>query len=211
MNFLTVHLQFLVGGEKSPSEEKTSLFLLLTSLLHLQHYHTCLQTSLQALMSLLAHSRPGNDRWASALKETFLIIDKCLPQTETGETKDTVDKGGQLKDKNVDIDDQTCHKMDKGEQTGGNLDKGEQNCLEEREDLLERCDVRLLKRLVACVVKTMDLVADMADSPTYHCLPIAVPWKIFYIVIARYVWILYMLCWIQRVLLILLYIVTNCT
>ena len=208
-----MHLQFLVGGGKSSSEEKTSLSLLLTSLLHLQRYHTCLQTALQALLSLIAHSRPGNERWAAALKETFLVIDRCLPQAETGGTKDSVDghftdsmnKGRQSKDISeqicgkVDKGKQISDKMDKSEQTGNYVDKGEQNTdkenkseqlsiLEEkctREDLLERCDARLLKRLVACVVKTMDLVADMTDSPTHHCLPIAVTWKIFYTVIAR--------------------------
>ena len=54
-----------------------------------------------------------------------------------------------------------------------------------REDLLSLCDVRLLKRLVACVIKTMDLVTDMADSPLLHCLPVAVTWKVFYSLIAR--------------------------
>ena len=54
-----------------------------------------------------------------------------------------------------------------------------------REDLLSLCDVRLLKRLVTCVIKTMDLAADMSDSPTLYCLPVAITWKVFYTLIAR--------------------------
>ncbi len=53
-----------------------------------------------------------------------------------------------------------------------------------REDLLYLCDQRLLKRLFVCVIRSMDLVMDMSDSPLLPSLPVAVTWGIFHTLIA---------------------------
>lgn len=56
---------------------------------------------------------------------------------------------------------------------------------EGREQLLERKDARLLKRLVVCLLKVMDVVYDMADNEYFYSMPIALPWKMLYIVISK--------------------------
>ncbi len=53
------------------------------------------------------------------------------------------------------------------------------------EQLRGRRDERLLKRLVVCVLKTMDVVYDMADTDYFFSMPVALLWKIFYVIIAR--------------------------
>ncbi len=51
--------------------------------------------------------------------------------------------------------------------------------------LRENQDVRLLRRLVVCLLKTMDLVYDMAETDQFISMPVSKLWKIFYIVISR--------------------------
>lgn len=56
---------------------------------------------------------------------------------------------------------------------------------EGREELKAQSDVRLLKRLVVCSLKAMDVVYDMADTECFFNMPVCLPWKIFYIVISK--------------------------
>lgn len=51
--------------------------------------------------------------------------------------------------------------------------------------LREKEDKRLLRRLVVCLLKAMDVVYDMADTDYFFTMPIALPWKMFYIVITK--------------------------
>ena len=52
-----------------------------------------------------------------------------------------------------------------------------------REDLLNNCDAKLLRRLAACILKTMDIVCNMT---LLHSMPTCMLWKIFYVLISRY-------------------------
>ena len=54
-----------------------------------------------------------------------------------------------------------------------------------REQLWEKTDARLLKRLVVCLLKVMDVVYDMTDNDIFFSMPIALPWKMLYIVISK--------------------------
>lgn len=56
---------------------------------------------------------------------------------------------------------------------------------EGREQLREKIDERLLKRLVVCLLKTMDVVYDMADTDFFFSMPVALPWKMLYIIISK--------------------------
>jgi hypothetical protein len=59
------------------------------------------------------------------------------------------------------------------------------SCLTEgKEDLLNTCDAKLLKRLATCVLKTMDAVCSLSQL---HSTPTCLLWKIFYILISRYI------------------------
>ncbi len=59
------------------------------------------------------------------------------------------------------------------------------SCLTEgKEDLLNSCDAKLLKRLATCVLKTMDAVCGLSQL---HSTPTCLLWKIFYILISRYI------------------------
>ena len=56
-------------------------------------------------------------------------------------------------------------------------------CLTEGlDDLQNSCDTNLFKRLVTCVLKTMDIVCNLSQL---HSMPTCLLWKIFYVLIAR--------------------------
>lgn len=55
------------------------------------------------------------------------------------------------------------------------------------EQLRERRDVRLLKRLTVCCLKAMDMVYDMADTDGFLAMPVCLPWKLLFIIISRQV------------------------
>lgn len=59
------------------------------------------------------------------------------------------------------------------------------SCSEGCGQLKERGDGRLLKRLVVCLLKAMDVVYDMSDTDHFHPMPVAILWKMFYIVISK--------------------------
>ena len=64
------------------------------------------------------------------------------------------------------------------------------SCLADgKEDLLNICDAKLLKRLTTCVLKTMDVVCGMNQL---HSMPTCLLWKIFYVLISRYIAILHL-------------------
>lgn len=64
------------------------------------------------------------------------------------------------------------------------MDKCLSSC-EGYKQLREQADVRLLKRLMVCVLKAMDIIYDMADTEYFFYMPINLPWKIFYIIISK--------------------------
>ena len=51
-----------------------------------------------------------------------------------------------------------------------------------KEHLLSSCDARLLKRLVTCILKTIDIVDSMT---LLYSVPTCLLWKTFYILISR--------------------------
>ena len=58
------------------------------------------------------------------------------------------------------------------------------SCLTDgKDDLLNTCDAKLLKRLATCVLKIMDTVCGLSQL---HSTPTCLLWKIFYILISRY-------------------------
>ena len=127
--------QFLMGTD-GPSSTATNLSLLLDSLFHLEKYHVCLQTAVQACLQLLQNYQLGSHFWTVAVRNVFRSIESCLDSHEG------------------------------------------------LEQLKEQYDGRLLKRLVVCVLKVMDVIYDMVDTEYFIFMPISLPWKIFYIIIA---------------------------
>lgn len=61
-----------------------------------------------------------------------------------------------------------------------------------KEDLLDVCDNKLLKRLATCVLKTMDIVCGMSQL---HSMPTCLLWKIFYVLISRCIVSLHAWCY----------------
>ena len=62
------------------------------------------------------------------------------------------------------------------------------SCLTDgKDDLLNTCDAKLLKRLATCVLKTMDTVCGLSQL---HSVPTCLLWKIFYVLISRYMCII---------------------
>ena len=58
------------------------------------------------------------------------------------------------------------------------------SCLTDgKDDLLNTCDLKLLKQLATCVLKTMDTVCALSQL---HSTPTCLLWKIFYVLISRY-------------------------
>jgi hypothetical protein len=53
------------------------------------------------------------------------------------------------------------------------------------QDLKEKRDERLLRRLVVCALKAMDTVYEMMDSVYAYSMPITLPWKILFIIISK--------------------------
>ena len=53
-----------------------------------------------------------------------------------------------------------------------------------RVELLDVCDAKLLRRLATCILKSMDVVCSMSQL---HSMPTCLLWKIFYILISRYI------------------------
>ena len=70
-------------GQRRGDVMKTCLSLLLSCLTQLDRYHSCLLIALQATLSLLSHHTTADERWAAALKETFVTIDDCLPLVDS--------------------------------------------------------------------------------------------------------------------------------
>ena len=56
---------------------------------------------------------------------------------------------------------------------------------QDKREVLEKTDLRLLKRLVVCILKTMDTYCTAADAPVTSSMPMCVPWKILYIVLSK--------------------------
>lgn len=56
------------------------------------------------------------------------------------------------------------------------------------DEVKQEAEVRLIKRLMVCALKVMDSIYDMAESSDlFLTMPICLPWKIFYIVLSRFV------------------------
>jgi len=125
-------------------------------------------TGAQCLVVLLAQSNHGNEHWNKAVKDIFTNIDKCLPSLD--------DDLGTDNTKSVVIDDTPIVK-------DVVMDELDVECT--RKDLLVRCDVRLLQRLVVSIMKTLDLVSDSNESVIFQPLPVALLWKILYTIIVR--------------------------
>lgn len=123
-------------GSKGVSSDVTNLSLLLDSLLLLQRYYTCLQTTVQATLQLLQNYHLGNDLWISAVRNVFRVLEACL------------------------------------------------GCSEGRVQLKEEGDGRLVRRLVVCLLKAMDVVYEMSDTDQF-LIPVAILWKMFYTVISK--------------------------
>ena len=143
--------------------------------------------ALQATFTLLSQNTPGNEQWAAALKEMFVTIDDCLPPVE--EQSDSSKEHSDNKTQNNETS-KLCKMINETEsieqmetnKEDAQLEMGSE--IVSRKDLLRVCDQRLLKRLFMCVIKTLDLVADMADSPLLITLPVAITWKVFYTLMA---------------------------
>ena len=60
-----------------------------------------------------------------------------------------------------------------------------------QEETLRQAGVRLIRQLVVCLLKVLDCVYDMADSSEFFhtTMPICLPWKMFHVIIARWVWL----------------------
>lgn len=56
---------------------------------------------------------------------------------------------------------------------------------EGRGQLREEGPLRLLKRLVVCSLRTMDVIYEMADTEHFFSMPISLPWKLLFIIISK--------------------------
>ncbi len=143
--------------------------------------------ALQATFTLLSQNTHGNEQWAAALKEMFVTIDDCLPPVEEQSDSSMEHSGSRTQNhetgKLCKVNDETesTEKMETNKKDA-NIEMGSE--IISRKDLLRVCDQRLLKRLFVCVIKMLDLVADMADSPLLHTLPVAITWRVFYTLMA---------------------------
>lgn len=171
-------MQLLIGSEKPSSDGKSCLSLLLSCLTQLDRYHNCLLIALQATLSLLSHHTTADERWAAALKETFVTIDDCLPLVDSSVGQSDSEKKKKEKSSEIIIEQKSVEPME----PDNKMDTIGDTCT--REDLLHLCDQQLLQRLFVCVIRTMDLVVDMIDSPLLPSLPVAVTWGIFHTLIA---------------------------